>query len=334
MSDTLLIVLAALGGELVFLLLVLLGVSWWRNKAARRRDAEAIAALVGRAKKSRVPREAAIEQFLGEGLGLSGDALQRTKARLVRAELGLLQRFAMVYRRRDADAAACFDLDMGSLLQPYHALHADVREEQEPVAPGELEDLRAENRRLSQELRATVETMSRMLNEYSSMFTSGAQGGEAPIAAPNSPKSAVASPDGEAAARSAPGEAVEAGAREDETAPAENPSETQPGGGAEAVPRSATVQMQVATPSDGLAAESRDAPQPAADAAEPDSLANLLEEGAVEVVGYDDGEDGIEEDADLFDGSQAQGADDNRGARAADASLDMEGEPPRLQMRG
>ena len=51
------------------------------------------------------------------------------------------------------------------------------------VEASELERLRKENARLSDELQITMETMSRMLNEYSSMFVGGEPDDAAPISA-------------------------------------------------------------------------------------------------------------------------------------------------------
>lgn len=189
MNGTMTIMLAVLAAEIVLLLFVLLTMSWLRNRAARRRDAEAVKALVARIKKGKTDREAAIEKFLVEGLGLSGDALQKTRVAMLRAELTLLQRFAGVYKKREADAAARFDGDVVAALEPYLTLQADlggesIAVEAAPSADGyALDKLREENQRLSDELKITMETMSRMLNEYSTMFSGGVSGDVAPIAA-------------------------------------------------------------------------------------------------------------------------------------------------------
>ncbi len=188
MSQTMLIMLAALGAELFLLLLVLLSVSWFSNRGARQRDAKAAAALITRVKDGKPERAAAIEKFLNSGMGMEGEVLERAKTAMLRGELVLLQRFAGIYKKRDAAAAARFDGDLVAALEPYHALtgQGGVTEsvaEGEPVDEQELEALRKENKRLSDELKITMETMSRMLNEYSTMFG----GGEAAAAAPISP---------------------------------------------------------------------------------------------------------------------------------------------------
>lgn len=176
MSQTMIVMSAALAAELVIVLIVVLGVAYLRNRAARRRDRAAIQALVARVRQERPQREQAIAQFLGAGLGYDGAGSSDTTALLARAELQLLHRFALLYRDRNADLAGRFDGELNAMLDAYHALAASTlagsAEEagQPAVDDAELEALRRENTRLSEELRITMETMSRMLNEYSTMF--------------------------------------------------------------------------------------------------------------------------------------------------------------------
>ena len=206
MSQTMLIMLAALGAELFLLLLVLLSVSWFSNRGARQRDAKAATALIARVKKEKPERAAAIEKFLNAGMGMEGEVLEQAKTAMLRGELVLLQRFAGIYKKRDAAAAARFDGDLVAAIEPYHALTGqgggtEAAVDGEPVDDRELEALRKENQRLSDELKITMETMSRMLNEYSTMFG----GGEAAAAAPISSVVAGAAAGVASAAEAVPG---------------------------------------------------------------------------------------------------------------------------------
>jgi hypothetical protein len=181
--------LAALVGELVLLVLVLLTVSWVRNRAARRRDAKAMQALVGRVRNTKAEREATLTRVLRDNFGLEGDALGATVSALLRHEIGILQRFVGIYGSRDAGAAALFDNDVVAAIAPYHGLAGGVGSaapltDIDRIDTAELEALRKENRRLSDELRITMETMSRMLNEYSTMFSGAPADGAAPLGAP------------------------------------------------------------------------------------------------------------------------------------------------------
>ena len=181
MTGSMDLILALIGVELVALVLVLLGLSWFRGRAARRRDAKAMQVLVARVRKGRADRETVLRRFLEQRLGLSGDALAAATVGLLRAELAILHRFAGLYRTRDAGSAAQFDIDLHAAIEPYHELSADLGAEPLPAPePPEVEvdesgirALREENQRLSDELQITMETMSRMLNEYSTMFSGG-----------------------------------------------------------------------------------------------------------------------------------------------------------------
>lgn len=186
MNQTMVWMLVALGGEVLLLVFIALFVSWLRNRSARRRDLKAVRALVEKVKKGKADREALIGRFLDERMGLAGDVLDEARVTMLRAELGLLQRFAHVYSKRDAAAASRFDMELEAAIQPYHALSlgGEVQAAAVPVADeSELERLRRENTRLSEELRITMETMSRMLNEYSAMFSPDSTATSAPIAA-------------------------------------------------------------------------------------------------------------------------------------------------------
>ncbi len=193
MSVSMLTMLGALGAELLLIVLVLLTVAWFRNRAARRRDLQAIEKLVGRVKARKPEREKAIADFLEQRVGLSGEALGEAQATLLGAELVLLHRFASIYSQRDAAATARLDDDLVAALQPYSDLQissqsaeAETSAEAVPRADSntaELETLREENRRLSKQLQVGMETMGQMLNEYSAMFDSGTKGTAPPSTA-------------------------------------------------------------------------------------------------------------------------------------------------------
>ena len=162
------------GGELLLIAFVLLLVYWIRHSSMARRDRKAVARLIAGARKGKAEREATIAHFLKEKMGLSGAAFEQAKVALLREELRLLQRFADTYRRRDSSSAAQFQLDVEAALAPYQDLSGTAATVPEArIDLSELESLRERNERLSEELSVTMDTMSRMLSEYSTMFTIG-----------------------------------------------------------------------------------------------------------------------------------------------------------------
>ena len=169
---------ALLGGEVVLILLVLLFVAWLRANAMQRRDRKAVAKLIAAVRKAKGEREKAIEQFLSTRMGMEGGPLEAQKVKTLREEMRLLQRFADIYRNRDAGGASQFFVHLEAALDPYHELTGSGAAAAGDAAEGgadmaELEHLRQENARLSEELSVTMDTMSRMLSEYSTMFAGG-----------------------------------------------------------------------------------------------------------------------------------------------------------------
>lgn len=343
MSQTTLMMAAGLGIEILLLLVVLLAVSFFRARARERRDLKAIKALVARAKKSKPEREKLLAQFLQQNMGLDGDALEKAKVAMLRAEMSLVQRFASVYHQREASAAARFDDDVFAVTSPYHALSGSAEHVEVPP-PGhceheEIELLRTENQRLSDELRTTIETMSRMLSEYSTMFSGEAGGAAAPIAATAAVANDVA---GESARvedeplsameddvsidvgvlePDAPSDEVATSA---ETAPSDDEIDALLAGEGDDVVVASEVDvddeveavLRAAEQQEALARGTGDA-VPTASAMSDDEDAGddgLFEEGPSEVLGFDDAELEVESDAtdidDLFDSAAATAADD------------------------
>ncbi len=162
------------GGEVLLVIFVLLLVYWIRHSSAARRDRRAVAQLVARARKDKAQREAAVHQFLSEGLGLEGHALEREKITILREEYRLLQTFAEVYGGRDANRAAQFQISVEAAMSPYLALRASGSGAASGMTDdSELEALREENARLTEELSVTMDTMARILSDYSNMFSGG-----------------------------------------------------------------------------------------------------------------------------------------------------------------
>ena len=123
MSNTMIWMLAALGGELLLLVLVLLLVSWVRNRAARRRDQKAMQALAARVRKGRSDREAVLQAFLARSLGLEGEALTADSFPQLSEMLG----------EQEADPSAPLHEGVGVMLytedgnlRPLEEIEADV----------------------------------------------------------------------------------------------------------------------------------------------------------------------------------------------------------------
>lgn len=193
MADSLLWV-ALLGGEIFGVIFILLFISWLLAARQKRRDRLAIKGLVARVAKDRAQRLEGWRGVLGRHYGLSGGARERAAVTMLNAELRLINQFCELYLKRKDQAAAVFDKSLYANLEAVQALEPSLRAsdaddtptsqdegDEEPVSvehqsstdnPDDMAFLRTENKRLTEELRVTMETMSRMLNEYSTMFGS------------------------------------------------------------------------------------------------------------------------------------------------------------------
>jgi hypothetical protein len=327
--------LVAVVGELLLLLLALLLVSWMRQRGQRRRDAKAVQVLVERVRQGASERKQALQAFLSRNQGLQGEALTAATTALWRAEVAVLQQFAGIYRDRDAAAAAQFDIRLTAAVAPYHEFEVNA-ESAEPAPDGEAPDpdevdsLRRENKRLSDELKITMETMSRMLNEYSTMFSGAPPGDSPPIAAAPPAKasdaSTLASSHAAAGDEHDEGAGVMPGASESEDAAVDATWDVGPAMQSTDDDLDVEVTVDAASPPDTDAAdpgeladdEARDsAPTERVDGdkgADLEAVSELLIAGSAERVTAEGGRaepaaSGADLPPDLFDGAQDEAAD-------------------------
>lgn len=192
MADNLLWIALA-GGEVFGVVFILLFIFWIIQLRKQNRDRLAIKQLVARVARDRTQRLDALRVLLGKNYGMSGGEKERAAVQLLNSELRLLNGFSALYLKRDATAAADFDKSFHKTLDDFQAFAAATKtlseeevhdepdtevvevRESAPESDDFSEDiafLKTENKRLNEELRVTMETMSRMLNEYSTMFGS------------------------------------------------------------------------------------------------------------------------------------------------------------------
>ena len=167
---------AIIVGEIFLLFFVLLLIYWFINSAKKRKDAKAVEHFVAKVGMTKLEREEAIREFLSDNMHLAGKPLEKQTKKILREEMRLLQTFANTYKNRDAVSVEQFQLAYEQSVGPYYELKAGGAPASSDLGAddSELEALRKENIRLSEELQVTMETMSRMLEEYSTMFDSTA----------------------------------------------------------------------------------------------------------------------------------------------------------------
>ena len=169
---------ALLLGELLVALLVisgLLGFFALRRKGLTRGAARHLAERVQADKPQRVER---LKHLLTERYGYTGGDLERAVHDITQAEMRLYQNIVNGFIKDDQVTLQQVDVDVENLVLAYQALNVPNApgKPAQPVGSaddGEMQRLKEENERLSDELRVTMDTMGRMLNEYSSMFAGG-----------------------------------------------------------------------------------------------------------------------------------------------------------------
>ncbi len=177
-----------IGGEAFLLIVLALGILLISRASQRRRDRKAAMHLVGVIKKNEAQRLEQTKEVLSRRFGLGGEVLEKTTHAMIKAEKLLYQRIINTYVKRDVTSLREMNIDVEANTEPFRNLEdpagsapsANLGDITGNEQDGNADALRAENQTLKQELQITMETMSRMLGEYSSMFTDGTQ--EAPPA--------------------------------------------------------------------------------------------------------------------------------------------------------
>lgn len=164
-------------GELFMALLAFSGTLVFLSLARKERIRKAVWHLSERVRDDKPKRMERLKQLLSENYGYTGGELEKALHQIIQNEMRLYQNLINGSLKDDPLSLQQIDVDVANLVLAYHSLKhnqppppAETTEEDEGE---ELRHLREENQRLSDELRVTMDTMGRMLNEYSSMFAGG-----------------------------------------------------------------------------------------------------------------------------------------------------------------
>jgi hypothetical protein len=134
--------------------------------------------LAERVQNDKAARSQRLKSLLSDQYGLSGNELEQRLHNIMQAEMKLFQNLINGYIKDDQVHLQQVDVDEENLVLAYQGLTpvggatAAVTTDSGD-AEEEVQRLHDENQRLSEELKVTMDTMGRMLNEYSSMFAGG-----------------------------------------------------------------------------------------------------------------------------------------------------------------
>lgn len=166
-------------GEVLVGLLVLSGILTAVVLLRKGRIRKAAHQLAGRVQGDKPLRTERLKKLLSDRYGYGGNELEQTLHNISQAEMQLYQNIINGFLKDDQVYLQQLDVDVENLVLAYQLLKmpdgaaARVRDESPAGDDGELQRLQDENARLSEELKVTMDTMGRMLNEYSSMFSGG-----------------------------------------------------------------------------------------------------------------------------------------------------------------
>jgi hypothetical protein len=153
---------------LLFVLLLLVGLYAYLRGLQEKRAARK---LIAHVKENIEPRTQEIGQILAERYGYQGERLEKTVRLVRRSELLLYQGLLHLYLKRNSQHLSKFYNYFEDAVQPYRTLEVVPVTKAPVMDMSELEALRAQNRELSEELRVTMDTLGRVLEEYAGTFS-------------------------------------------------------------------------------------------------------------------------------------------------------------------
>ncbi len=163
--------------ELFLALSIAVSILLYGRISQKRKDRKAAMHLVGFIKENDAKRQEEIESFLSSKFSLDGEKLGQARHGLSQAEKRLYQRIVNMYIKRDEVALKEMHIDVEGITESLYQLDAGASAAAGSSSAGSENGgdansnaLRAENDALKAELQITMETMSRMLSEYASMF--------------------------------------------------------------------------------------------------------------------------------------------------------------------
>ncbi|MCG7930241.1 MAG: hypothetical protein N0E44_09330 [Candidatus Thiodiazotropha lotti] len=181
--------------EVMLGLVVLSGLLLLFTLLRKQRIRKAANHLAERVQTDKEKRSERLKKLLEEQYQLQSPQLDQTLHGIVQTEMTLYQNMLNGFLKDDQVYLQQIDVDVENLVLAYQALAGNVSAAggSDDVSSDEVEALKAENERLAEELRVTMDTMGRMLNEYSTMFADGDGGFPAEATAVVSEEASAAS---------------------------------------------------------------------------------------------------------------------------------------------
>ncbi len=161
--------------ELVLLLIAVDVAILVRFVIRRRREKASIERLVALVRRDEERRKKETRNLLEKKYGYSDEKLEKTTKKIIREEKRIYQMLANLFTTRDNLAIENLSIAFEEAVEPYRTLDLPRIVEESDVGGEEKDNnaeakrLKEQNQRLSDELKITMNTISRMLHEYSNI---------------------------------------------------------------------------------------------------------------------------------------------------------------------
>ena len=160
------------------LLIATTAVAVWlslNKRRTSRQERQAAQALVERIKEEQPQRREETRKILVHRFGLPEAGVEQVVTHIDREEKRFLQTMLNAFLERDPAALEGLNIAFEAAVGTYRELQLQAQAQGKVEGdPDEIRRLKEEKNHLAEELRITMETMGRMLNEYASMYTGGA----------------------------------------------------------------------------------------------------------------------------------------------------------------
>jgi hypothetical protein len=154
--------------------LVLIGLGVMRKM----RDRKAATQIIQEIKEDEARRTAETKKILLYKFGFEDGEAEKLAVRTDRAERIFYQSIINMYLQRNASELESLNITFETSVEPYRKLEPPGcgSSADKPINESkEIQHLKEENKRLSDEIAVTMQTMGRMLSEYSDMFAEKAK---------------------------------------------------------------------------------------------------------------------------------------------------------------
>jgi hypothetical protein len=168
--------------ELVFILLVVLGLWTFLSLKRSKKDRAAATKLVEQVRHQSDLRLKETGSFLEQKYQFEGNGLDKAIKSIDKAEKKFIQKIINMYLKRESHELEVMDAGMAELIEAYKELtptpgSGEIVAETDEALPDDLtvevESLREANQKLTEELAITKKTMGNMIAEFGNMFGGG-----------------------------------------------------------------------------------------------------------------------------------------------------------------